>query len=978
MPIAEGTRLDRYQILSTIGAGGMGEVYLAQDMRLGRKVAIKLLPTQFSQDKERLRRFEQEAFAASALNHPNIITIYEVGQANTEAGNYLYIVTEFIEGQTLRRKMAGGKVPIHEALEISSQIASALSAAHNAGIIHRDLKPENLMIRPDGYVKMLDFGLAKLTESFSPDLTGGMFDTKIDSAEFRNLPGLVTTVGETTSMSVPHEDHQTTAPPGTSLKQTVPGVVMGTAQYMSPEQARGQRVDWRTDLFSFGILLYEMLAGRAPFTGSSPKEIVAAILQTEPLPLANYLPDAPESLEWIVSKALVKDREERYQTAREMLNDFKRLQRRLDVEHELSRSFIAPPPDDSPSHVTEKNRVRPNSDKLSGNTTQEMTLATGAIKQSSGIFAHLSGRGSKNKFANPLFVALVVTTLLGIGFSIYFYLNSRTTVQAPFQTMQVRRFTASGKASRVAISPDGKYVVHVLLDAGKQSLLIRQVTDSNNVEIVPPSDLLYRGLTFSHDGTSIYYVAQERTDPIQSLYQVPVLGGTSKKILRDIDSPVAVSPDGKQLAFIRRLRGKGEDQLMLANADGSNLRVLSSRKGADFYNITGMAWSPDGKLIACPAGSNSGVRHMYVSEISVATGKEKPLSPGQWANVGRVSWVRDGKGLVIGAMEQGSSLTQIWFLPYPSGQPQRITNDLNDYRDMLLTEDSHSLVTVQTEAHVNVWLTALHDPAHSKQITEGIGQRSGERGLTWMPNGNLVYISRASGSSDVWLMDQEGKSQQQLTTADTRAEIYPEVSPDGRYIVFVSTRSGNSHIYRLELSSGDQIQLTHGISEEFPAISPDGKWVIYNSTASSKFTLWRVSIDGGEPVQLNDELTQWPTVSPDGQRIACWYRSDANAQWKVALIPISGGQPERYIDLPGADVAFPVRWTPDGKAISFVFTRNGISNIFLQPLEGGEVKQLTQFTSEQIFWFDWSRDGKQLACSRGRITNDVVLISDLK
>ncbi len=973
MPIAEGTRLDRYQILSTIGAGGMGEVYLAQDTRLGRKVAIKLLPSHFAQDKERLRRFEQEAFAASALNHPNIITIYEVGHAETEAGNCLFIVTEFIEGETLRRKMVGGKVSISETLEIASQIASALSAAHNAGIIHRDLKPENLMVRPDGYVKMLDFGLAKLTESFTTDLTGAMFDTAVDSSEFKDKTAYDTTFGETAPISTGQETYT----PGTSLKQTVPGVVMGTAQYMSPEQARGQRVDWRTDLFSFGIVLYEILAGRPPFTGSSPKEIVAGILTADPVPLSHYLPEIPESLEWIVSKALVKDREERYQTAREMLNDFKRLQRRLDVEREMSRSYLVSNGDDS-KYSTEKNYVK--LDRLSGDTTQEMNLKTGTISQrlSSGIFAHLSGNGSKNKFANPLFIALAVTTLLAVGVSIYLYINSHRTVRTPFQSMQVRRFTASGKATRAAISPDGKYVVHVLSDSGKQSLLIRQVTDSNNVAIVPPSDLLYRGLTFSRDGTSVYYVAQERTDPIQSLYQVPVLGGISRKILRDIDSPVAISPDGKKLAFVRRARGKGEDQLMLADADGGNIRLLSSRKGADFYNIAGLAWSPDGKVIACPAGSNTGVRHMFIAEINVASGQEKPVSSHRWASVGRISWVRDGKGLVIGAMEQGSSLTQIWFVPYPSGAPQRITNDLNDYRDMLLTDDSHSLVTVQTEAQVNVWLTSVADPSRIKQITEGIGQRSGERGLTWMPNGNLVYISRASGSSDIWIMDQEGKSQQQLTTAETRAEIYPAVSPDGRYIVFVSTRTGNSNIYRLDVKTGDQLQLTKGASEEFPVISADGKWVIYTSTASSRFTLWRVPIDGGEPSQLTDKLSQWPVVSPDGQQIACWYRQESNSPWKIAIIPINGGQPEKFLDLPSADPVFPVRWNPDGKAISFVSTRAGISNIWAQSMEGGEPRQLTQFASDQIFWFDWSHDGKQLACSRGRVTNDVVLISELK
>lgn len=970
MPIAEGTRLDRYQILSPIGTGGMGEVYLAQDSRLGRKVAIKLLPARYTQDKERLRRFEQEAFAASALNHPNIITIFEVGQTTTETGNHHFIVTEFIEGQTLRRRFAAGKIPPNEALEIAAQVASALSAAHNAGIIHRDLKPENLMIRPDGYVKMLDFGLAKLTETFNQEMASTMFDTQVDSSEFQNKTVAEAAIGETAPISTGNESYGAT---NTSLKQTVPGVVMGTAQYMSPEQARGLRVDWRTDIFSFGIVLYEMLTGRAPFTGSSPKEIVSAILLSDPLPLSHYLPDAPEALEWIVSKALVKDREERYQTAKEMLNDFRRLQRRLDVEREMSRSFLAHEVDSGGSNRTK-------AEKLSGNTTQELNLATGVVSQakSSGIFAHLSGKGSKNKFANPLFITLAVTTLLAVCASVYLYLNRPSSFSSPFQSVQFRRFTTSGKATRAAISPDGKYVVHVVSDAGKQSLLIRQVTDSNNVVIVQPSDLLYRGLTFSRDGTSIFYTAQERKDPIQSLYQVPVLGGTPKKILRDIDSPVAVSPNGQQLAYVRRLRGKGEDQLVLANSDGSNIRVLASRKGPDFYNITGLEWSPDGKLIACPAGSNTGVRHMFVAEINVANGQEKPVSSYRWANVGRISWTRDGKGLVIGAMEQGSSLTQVWFLPYPSGAPQRITNDLNDYRDMYVTADSRTLVTVQMEAHVNVWLASPSDPTHPKQITEGIGQRSGERGLAWMPNGNLAYISRASGSQDIWLMDQTGQSQQQLTNAETRAEIYPAVSPDGRYIVFVSTRSGNSHIYRLDMNSKDQIQLTNGISEEFPAVSADGKWVIYTSTASSKFTLWRVPIDGGQPEQLTDQLSQWPTVSPDGQRVACWYRQDANAPWQVAFIPINGGQPEKILELAGADVSFPVRWTPDGKAISYVSTRAGVSNVWSQTIETGETRQLTQFTSDQIFWFDWSRDGKQLACSRGKVNNDVVLISDLK
>lgn len=973
MSIAEGQRLDRYQIISPIGTGGMGEVYLAQDTKLGRKVAIKLLPEQYTKDPERLRRFEQEAFAASSLNHPNIITIYEIGHAE----GHHFIVTEFIEGQTLRRKLARGKISVAESLEISSQIASALSSAHNAGIIHRDIKPENLMIRPDGYVKMLDFGLAKLTENFNTELTGSLFDTQFDSSQFQSPAKGNDVIDETAPIEV--RDSFATSPEATS-SQTIPGIVMGTAQYMSPEQARGQRVDWRTDIFSFGIVLYEMLSGRAPFRGSTSKEIVASILEEDPLPISHLVPDVPdvpEALEWIVAKALVKDREERYQTTREMLNDFKRLQRRLDVEHEMSRSRL---PAES-SQSDQESTTGKQQAKLSGNSTHEFNLVTGQISEtrSSGLFAHLSVNRPKNKFSNPLFIALALTTAVAVTVSIYLYLSSRSVTKSPFQSMQVSRFTTSGRATRAAISPDGKYVVHVLNEAGKQSLLIRQVTPSDNVMIVPPADVLYRGLTFSRDGTSVYYVIQERNDPIQSLYQVPVLGGIPRRILRDIDSPVAISPNGKQLAFIRRVRGQGEDQLMLADVDGGNIRQLASRKGADFYGISGMAWSPNGQTIACPAGSNTGGRHMFIAEINVSTGQEKIFSALRWSGIGRISWTRDGKGLVFGAMEQGSSLTQIWFLSYPVGAKQRITNDLNDYRDMMLTDNSQFLITVQSEAHVNIWLTAAGDTSQSRQITDGVGQRSGERGLTWMPDGKLVYISRASGSQDIWLMNSDGTQQQQLTAAETRAEIYPAVSPNGRYIVFVSTRTGNSNIYRLEVSTGEQLQLTSGMGEEFPTVSADGKWVIYTATNSSRFTLWKVPIDGGKPEQITDHLSQWPVVSPDGKYIACWYRQQPASPWQVAIIPFGGGQPEKMMSLPPtADTSIPVRWMPDGSGISYVDTRNGVSNIWVLPIEGGEPRKITQFSADQIFWFEWSRDGTHLACSRGRVTNDVVLISDLK
>src|SRR5262245_56156715 len=305
MPIATGTRFDRYQIISLIGSGGMGEIYLAQDARLNLKVAIKLLPDRYTQDPERLRRFEQEAQAASALNHPNIITIFEIGEAQ---GRH-FIATEYIEGDTLRRRMAGAKLAIGEALDIASQVVSALTAAHAAGIVHRDVKPENIMIRPDGYVKILDFGLAKLTERAPAPNSTDAHQSKLaqlaplaplapaDGSEVPTTADLISDDAERPGSGDPFA----TTPLG-ATNETVPGAVMGTAQYMSPEQARGMRVDARADIFSFGIVLYEMIARRAPFTGVTSRAIIDSIINADPPPLSHLQPDVPEVLEWIVAK----------------------------------------------------------------------------------------------------------------------------------------------------------------------------------------------------------------------------------------------------------------------------------------------------------------------------------------------------------------------------------------------------------------------------------------------------------------------------------------------------------------------------------------------------------------------------------------------------------------------------------------------------------------------------------------------------
>jgi serine/threonine protein kinase len=305
-------KLGRYQILSLLGRGGMGEVYLAEDPRLGRKLALKLLPQEFTLDRERVQRFKQEARAASGLNHPNIITIFEIDQVQTEAGGVHFIAEEFIDGQTLRQCLAGGGMKLSEALDVAVQVAGALAEAHAAGIVHRDIKPENIMLRRDGYVKVLDFGLAKLTE--------------VGSGEWG--------VGSEERTPSPTPD----SPIPTPSLRSDPGIMMGTPRYMSPEQIRGRQVDARADIFSLGVVLYEMVAGRVPFDGGAAGEVIAAILIHEPAPIGRYAPDAPGALGRIVNKALAKDRELRYQSAKDLLVELKGLRLELELADKIKQT----------------------------------------------------------------------------------------------------------------------------------------------------------------------------------------------------------------------------------------------------------------------------------------------------------------------------------------------------------------------------------------------------------------------------------------------------------------------------------------------------------------------------------------------------------------------------------------------------------------------------------------------------------------
>ena len=924
LELRPGQTIASYEVISFINRGGMGEVYIAEDKRLGRKVALKLLPVSFTTDGDRLRRFEQEARAASALNHPNIITIYEIREA---VGSHV-IATEFVEGETLRLRMNRSAPTLSEALNIAMQVADALSAAHKAGIIHRDIKPENIMLRPDGYVKVLDFGLAKLSEEATPAVAA-----------------------EAPTIQV----------------RTGSGIVIGTAGYMSPEQARGVGVDHRSDIFSLGAVIYEMLARRKPFEGDTPSDILASILKTEPPPLSRVTPGIPPELARIVMKALRKDREERYQVVKDLWLDLKALKQELEFQDKLGSSGA------SDAEATGAMLQGEPTAALSG---PRQTLSRSAVSDSFSIEI----KRNKVKAAIAL-IALLVIVAVG-GFGIYKWLNREPPV-SHFANVKFTRLTSSGNAIDATISPDGKYIVYVLSYRSSQSLYIRQVSTANDKLIVPPAPMGFFGLTFSPDGNELYYAVKANLDA-GTLYRVPILGGTSVKVLEKIDLPISFSPDGKQFALVRiNYPNPGETALLIANRDGSGERNLAVKKTPDRFApifFGGPSWSPDGKIIATSVATLGG--RSKVVGFSVADGSEKDLSSQSWQFSARVQWLPDMTGLLVIAGE--STAAMLWLINYPDGSIRRITNDLNEYRAIGLTQDGKMLTTVQGQGLMNLWVVPQGDATKAIKLPTGnvstLYSRSANN-VSWAPDGRIAYVSNESGGSDIWLADSDGGNRKQLTV-NNAMNVSPVVSPDGKYVVFVSWQNDKRNVWRVNLDGSNPVRLTSGLMDSLPSVSPDSRSVVYTALEGVKPTLWKVSIDGGTPVQVTDHVAITSSVSPDGRFIAYSYPESYDPfapPNRLAIVPFEGGANVKTFEMPGSGTVLTVvQWSADGKSIFYTANQNNVTNIWSQPLDGGQPKQVTDFKDLLITGYAWTRDGKQLVCTRGTRLRDAILITDLK
>ena len=562
---------------------------------------------------------------------------------------------------------------------------------------------------------------------------------------------------------------------------------------------------------------------------------------------------------------------------------------------------------------------------------------------------------------------------------ITWYLTERTINRpaAPFANMRIAKVTTDGVATRAAVSPDGRHIAYTKPENGKPVLWLRGPDQSTPTRLtLIEGDL--SGLEFTGNGRYISYVAYSKNTPAEGvLYRVPIGGGPPLEVMTEVSGPASLSPDGGRIAFLRSNRTEGEDGLYVAQSDGTAGRRIATRKYPERFAWTSApAWSADGKRIACSIeGSDAKGFYTYVMVVDVNSGATRIMNKPRWQYVERLSWMADGSGLLAIGQEHESSFQQIWYLPFPGGEPNRISNDLNDYMGVTVTADARSLISVQVQTLSNVYILRPETSARAVQVTPGSGRYFD---LAWTPDNHIVYASDATGSADIWSMNADGSNQRRLTSGLGRSYA-PSVSPDGRSIVFHSNRSGNWNIWRMDRDGANPMALTSDRQDSnWPRFTPDSHFVVYHHTEpNAMWNLWKVPVLGGVPERLTTRLTTRPVVSPRDGRIACWFSEEANKpDWKVAILPAEGGSPIRLFNVPGTvapDTA--LRWTPKGDGITYLDGRKGVSNVWVQPLSGGPARALTDFDQGQIYSFDWASDGR-LIYSQGMSTSDVVEIRD--
>jgi len=906
--------ISHFKIVREIGHGGMGVVYEAEDITLGRRVALKFLPRDVAQSPQALDRFRQEARTASALNHENICTIYEINEHDGQP----FIAMELLDGSSLSERMLARPLTNDQLLDIGIQVADALDAAHRKGIIHRDIKPANIFITTRGGAKILDFGLAKLS----------------------------------------HEHEQAAVTAGATLDSpmlTSPGSTVGTVAFMSPEQARGEVVDPRTDLFSFGAVLYQMATGRLPFDGPTSAVIFHAILAQNPAPATDLNPLLPPQINEVISKCLEKDRDLRCQTASELRADLKRIKRGSSSSERAGRSL----PDSSQLPAASGSQA------VASSPSSTRSVSSGSTEA---VLAEAK-RHKWRLILSPIAVALVI-----VGFALYKHFSTNVPAINPL-TMHISKLTENGAASNGAISPDARYLAY--FKRGEHpSLWMKQIATGSEAQVVPPGPGNFRlRPTFSPDGNYIFY---EHSDPENEdetlLYSVPSLGGTPLRILGDVGTAISFSPDGKQFVFAHHDAGEKNSEIVFSNSDGSNRRAIPEPPDLGVGGST-ISWSGDGKYIAVAEYnlSSSNLASVLVLTPSGTLVRSIPLA----VIVDGIAWLPDSSGMFLQVRSRESNFRrQIKFQPYPSGELQNVTNDLNEYEDITVTGDSKSLATIQEQRSVGIYLGAA--PAKwpgditvsSTPVTTG--QAEGDW-LQWSSDGKLFFDDQDFHG---FHMNPDGSSRARVPDRDTSA-AYPIPCGTDAFI-YATLRDNTLNLFRFTVASGETKQLTFERDAEWPLCTKDGKTLYYNDNFA--FALKRISATGGTPEVVATNSGQGVALSPDEKRMLYYQFSGSGSSHKVMVViqDVDGGNKTM---LSSEGIVHRPWWAPDGHAL-IVEKRTGAgTNLFYQPLDGGKLTQLTHFDSEPLWVaaYGLSPDGKKVAISRSRVNDsDLVMFSNFR
>ncbi|MEO6213733.1 MAG: LpqB family beta-propeller domain-containing protein [Vicinamibacterales bacterium] len=890
MSLAPGTRLGPYEIGAPLGSGGMGEVYRARDPRLGREVAVKVLPASFSQDADRLRRFEQEARAASALNHPGILTIHDFG----EHEGVPYVVSELLDGQNLRERMAGSALPVRKALDYAAQIARGLAAAHEKGIVHRDLKPENVFVTKDGRVKILDFGLAKLMR-----------------AELSGTPG-----------------------PEAPTLGTEAGVVLGTIGYMSPEQVRGLPADHRSDIFSFGAMLYEMLTGDRAFHGASAVETMSAILKEEPTELSEGSAKIQPGLARVVRHCLEKAPPERFQSIRD---------------------------------------VAFNLESLSGASGASVAISTPAPVPRT----------------RTAWIPLTVLALaaLALGYA----LGTLRKAAPPSSQVGVHRLTDfAGLEEAPAISPDGKYVAFTAYVADKRQVWVRLIAGGTALQITR-DNADHQAPRWAPDGASLVYYAPPVEGEAQgAVWEMPALGGSPQRMTSSIGG-ADVSHDGKRIAFFRF--EKDQIELVVSSRDGAAPRVIAQLPLGSYY--LSARWSPDDKWVAYQSG------FVFTHDIFAA-----PADGGQPRRITREGrllsgfcWTADGSRIVYSSARGSTVLYlptfNLWTVGLDGDGLRQLTFGEASYVDPDL-DATGLLVAGRIVRNLNIWKfpvdgNPLDNVRSGVQITRQTGQV--QTPSVGANDREVVYLSDSGGHGNLWVIDTETGATRQIThEQDPDVSLgVPVWSPDGRQIVFYSTRAGVGGNW---LVNPDGANLRNvGSAAGWASWSRDGRWLYYNENTSTQITgglgsLKKIQPDGGPSITVRADKGNRSAIAPDGSTLYFVVERptvSGGTDYEIRVASPEDG-PSRVLAqiparrIPPWQLVHPVI-SQDGQLLAFPLTDGVATNLWVLPTSGGPLRQVTDFGQRPTYIarrVSWSADGKSIFAALGEGDADVVLIRGLR